>query len=105
MALINCSECGAEVSDKAASCPKCGAPITAAKEVEKVGVQVQTIQETSKKLKLQALISGLVFIIGMVWLIGAPKTPGSFNPAPVIVMLGGLVWFIVIRIKTWWHHK
>ncbi len=27
MALINCTECGREVSDKAASCPTCGAPI------------------------------------------------------------------------------
>lgn len=27
MALIKCSECGNEVSDKASSCPKCGNPI------------------------------------------------------------------------------
>jgi DNA-directed RNA polymerase subunit RPC12/RpoP len=27
VALINCSECGKEVSDKATSCPNCGAPI------------------------------------------------------------------------------
>lgn len=27
MALINCDECGAEVSDKAGSCPKCGYPM------------------------------------------------------------------------------
>ena len=26
MALINCSECGKEISDKATSCPHCGAP-------------------------------------------------------------------------------
>ena len=26
MALINCSECGNQMSDKAQSCPKCGAP-------------------------------------------------------------------------------
>ena len=26
MALINCEECGYEFSDKAAMCPKCGAP-------------------------------------------------------------------------------
>lgn len=26
MALINCSECGTQMSDKAQSCPKCGAP-------------------------------------------------------------------------------
>lgn len=27
MALIKCTECGKEVSDKAAACPNCGAPI------------------------------------------------------------------------------
>ena len=27
MGLINCPECGSQVSDKAASCPKCGHPI------------------------------------------------------------------------------
>jgi zinc-ribbon domain len=27
MALIDCIECGAQVSDKAASCPKCGHPV------------------------------------------------------------------------------
>src|SRR5439155_23642155 len=26
MALVSCGECGAQVSDKAAACPKCGAP-------------------------------------------------------------------------------
>lgn len=31
MALIKCSECGKEISDKAASCPGCGCPV----EVEK----------------------------------------------------------------------
>ena len=31
MALIQCSECHSEVSDKAASCPKCGAPVAAAR--------------------------------------------------------------------------
>ena len=29
MALIRCGECGKDVSDKAASCPACGAPVSA----------------------------------------------------------------------------
>ena len=29
MALVKCSECGKEVSDKAGSCPSCGAPVAA----------------------------------------------------------------------------
>lgn len=32
MALIKCAECGNEVSDSAASCPKCGAPVARAPE-------------------------------------------------------------------------
>ena len=31
MALIKCSECSAEISDKASCCPKCGAPVVAHK--------------------------------------------------------------------------
>ncbi|MCJ8032942.1 zinc-ribbon domain-containing protein [Staphylococcus aureus] len=30
MALINCAECGNQVSDKAATCPRCGAPVIVA---------------------------------------------------------------------------
>lgn len=33
MALIKCSECSNEVSDKAESCPKCGAPISVAGKI------------------------------------------------------------------------
>ena len=29
MALMSCGECSAEISDKAAACPKCGAPLRA----------------------------------------------------------------------------
>jgi DNA-directed RNA polymerase subunit RPC12/RpoP len=29
MALIKCSECGKEISDKAPACPSCGAPLAA----------------------------------------------------------------------------
>lgn len=31
MALINCAECGRQISDKAKNCPGCGAPIMAKK--------------------------------------------------------------------------
>lgn len=29
MALVKCAECGKEISDKAAACPNCGAPVAA----------------------------------------------------------------------------
>lgn len=33
MALIKCSECGADISEKASACPKCGCPLDITKQV------------------------------------------------------------------------
>ena len=40
MALIECSECGKQVSDKASSCPHCGAPINDKKFCKFCGEQI-----------------------------------------------------------------
>lgn len=41
MALIKCNECGADVSDKATSCPNCGANIVIKKKCPECGKQVE----------------------------------------------------------------
>ncbi|MDE5570711.1 MAG: zinc ribbon domain-containing protein [Prevotella sp.] len=41
MALITCSECGTEMSDKAQNCPKCGAPNPNAAPVQQFAYQPQ----------------------------------------------------------------
>jgi hypothetical protein len=47
MGLVKCSECGVEVSDKAAACPKCGAPVGGvrppAPRVKRSGVRAFTL--------------------------------------------------------------
>ena len=40
MALINCPECGRQVSDKAAACPDCGYPIASAKAGGSVSIKI-----------------------------------------------------------------
>ncbi len=71
MALINCSECGNQVSSIAASCPKCGAPITSVttKDFNVIGTQITTVQETSKKLKLHVLIAVFLIFMGIIFAI------------------------------------
>jgi hypothetical protein len=39
MALINCPECGKQVSEKAPTCPQCGSPIAPAKKEKKEAKQ------------------------------------------------------------------
>lgn len=38
MALIYCSECGQQVSDKASTCPKCGTPIAVSNTIKTTGI-------------------------------------------------------------------
>ena len=67
MALIKCQECGREISDKASSCPGCGAPIEKQdKEIENTKVinsstQNQNLQQNAEKKKESILgIIGLI---------------------------------------------
>lgn len=106
MALINCNECNQEVSDKAVSCPKCGAPIATAQEIKAAGVRLSTVQETSKKFKLHSLISVTLVIIGFIWLFATANNPPSeASNIPLLPITVGLIWYIVNRFRVWWHHK
>lgn len=43
MAMLKCAECGAKISDKAASCPSCGAPRTANQAITKKRIGCGTV--------------------------------------------------------------
>lgn len=106
MALISCPECEAQISDKAPTCPKCGAPISKKMDEEGPETKVITVQETSKRLKSQVLLSTSVFIIGLIWFIASINSDSSETAMiPFLLILIGIVWNIVTRIRIWWHHK
>lgn len=65
MALVKCSECGAKVSDRAESCPKCACPMTGGQRVNQQpgGITIQTegrasrsVQPTQRHRKWVALL-------------------------------------------------
>src|SRR5690242_1893112 len=70
MALIKCSECGNDVSDKAAACPKCGNPIAtvhaqAPAAVAITEVPVTAIEQTGKEYKAQMLMASILAGLGL----------------------------------------
>lgn len=103
MALIACSECGNEVSDKATSCPKCGNPIATAG----AGTGVQAIEQTAKRFKAWQLLGGLMTAAGCVTQVAAF---GSDPVRPEAALSGGLLFlagiavFLGARAAAWWHH-
>lgn len=51
MAIIRCSECGKEISDKAVSCPACGYPVEV---VDEVSVYSEATVKTQPAMSLPA---------------------------------------------------
>ena len=103
MALIKCGECEKEVSNKAAACPGCGAPF----ESEAIGSGVKrltTTQRTSKSIKLQSLLAGIMTIVGVYLMVADSANDEPANGIAPLIFLIGFIWFIVNRIKKWWHH-
>ena len=67
MALIKCSECGADVSEKALQCPKCGCPIEISIDERKSKKQEQLKKNAVKivvALFIVLLFSIIIIIIG-----------------------------------------
>jgi phage regulator Rha-like protein len=56
MALINCYECGKEISDKAQACPHCGAP------VEEITEDIIPISEETEILKPNAIEERIIVL-------------------------------------------
>ena len=102
MALIQCPDCGSQVSSSADTCIKCGYPIAGGGTTQAHGGKVQTIEQTSKRYKLHQLLSVLLIIVGVVVIF----TGGSGGEATfgVLAIVVGLIWYITNRFATWWHH-
>jgi len=102
MALINCPDCRAQVSDRAGACPRCGHPIAIARESAGAGTALTTIQGTSKRLKAHTAISATAVILSMFG--AALSSSAAWKGFWVLAAVGGLAWFIVTRVRIWWHH-
>ena len=108
MALISCPECTKQVSNTAATCPHCGAPIAEVSTNKAAGVALVTVQETSKKLKLQIIFASIVFWVGVVWLFSGFNTrQNGAEPSGIagMAMNIGLIWYVVTKFRIWWNHK
>jgi len=57
MALINCPECGTEVSDRAEKCPKCAYPIN------KEQIEPKIIVKNKEGFFLQSLNNGCIVVL------------------------------------------
>ena len=86
MALIDCPDCGKQVSDQASACPACAHPIRAI-----------TIEATGKKWKAQQLAFGALILLGFILVFSYPAFGG-------LLCIAGLTGVIRARVGAWWQH-
>lgn len=88
MALIECSECKALISDAAKACPTCGNPT----------VELVTTQQTSKRFKAAQLAGAVLMLAGMV------ACNANSHGASQFLFLSGLSVWIFAKAAAWWHN-
>jgi hypothetical protein len=93
MALINCPECKARISNMANACPKCGYSIRKS--------NIQLIEQTGKKYKL-AEVAGIL-IVGVA-AISAVLIGDKFYIFRGIGIIG-FIMLLYALIGKWWHHE
>lgn len=79
MALINCSDCGRQVSDSAPNCPQCGKPMAM--------LAGHSVQTTRKGGKYEGV--GFLLIVGGIFACFASGALGG-----VLILVGFIVFLI-----------
>lgn len=60
-----------------------------------------TVEQTSKQLKLNQAIAVVAMIVGGIVVASAD---GDGKNVGVLLFVIGLAWYVITRIRVWWHH-
>ena len=94
MALIKCPECGKEISDKAISCPGCGAPMGQ----QMTSAYQMLIPQEKYKSSMGSLLRLSVFLT---WILGISATVVccfEFQQVWVLVLIIGIVACLLLSV-------
>lgn len=99
MALIQCPDCGNNISDRAPSCIHCGRPqfeSTAPPPAE----PAQTIEATGKDAKVMTLVAFFMIVIGFFLMFNH-----DLGVLGVMLLLCGIPVLIWAKFVTWWKYR
>jgi hypothetical protein len=103
MAIITCSECGRAVSDRAAACIGCGAPLSALSAFERVPKPSITPPLTAPQLRWRLALASATLVTGIIAADAVTRRPGGGRLAATLaalLVICGLCWFIVAILQN-----
>jgi hypothetical protein len=110
MALITCPECHKEISDRAATCPHCGNPLTAIQPTPGQSAEAPVYVEpvlVNKKWKKRKIFTWLAIILGFLLL----GQGGDKPTESVVFWMGfcfigyGIIALIIFHIGAWYDDR
>ncbi len=72
---------------------------------QRLTTSVRPPQDTMKKLKVHAILSTLIIVIGvvlMIYMIFVEDEPGGI---PLLLIVFGMGWYFITRVRIRSHHK
>jgi hypothetical protein len=101
--MIVCSECGRAVSDKAAACIGCGAPIASPSQIDWVPRAARVKPATLKQLRLHLLGGSVTLGLGLCAALATDSLPGSGvdKLAGALLLIAGIAWTLVTLVRLW----
>lgn len=82
MALIKCSECGKDVSDRAAACPACGNPVESGKNgfvgVSRAGPREADVKRGIQRAEGRSQVGSAIGFVGFAVAVGIGIASGHF---------------------------
>lgn len=103
MAIITCSECGRAVSDRAAACIGCGAPLASAAAFDRVPRPSISAPLTPNQLRWRLALASLTLVLGVIAADAVSHRPGGGRLAATLaalLVICGLCWFIVAVLQS-----
>lgn len=109
MALILCSECGRSVSDKAAACVGCGAPIGSSASADAESHSPFAAAPLPSKgpplsrtaLRWRAVLATITFIVGLIMTIRMDRGGNrAMVTLATLLLISGLCWLIVAVLQN-----
>jgi len=104
--MIKCSECGRAVSDQAAACVGCGAPLPRPNNMGAFNLVPEDRPArlpTAGQIRLRALLSALALVAGVIWSGAAGHGAGRNRLAALMaamLIIGGLCGLLIALVHN-----
>ena len=102
MTMIQCSECGRSISDRASSCVGCGAPTARLSGVDWLPRRSTSPPPSSRQLWLRGTVAAGMLVVGTLWASAIDHRAGGSRLAATLaalLLITGLCWFIVTLLQ------